>query len=212
MEILNPLAEHYAEQFTTPDDDLLKEVAAFTVQTHPKAHMLSGVVQGRLLKLLVHMINPQNILEIGTFTGYSALCMAKALRADGEIHTIELRAEDAASAEKFFNKSGIKEKIHLYVGNALEIIPRLQKEWDLVFIDADKVSYTAYYDLVIDRVRKGGYILADNVLFHGQVLNEKKEGKNAKAIHAFNEYVKNDSRVECVLLTVRDGLLLIRKK
>ncbi|MGN6438771.1 MAG: O-methyltransferase [Agriterribacter sp.] len=212
MEILNPLAEQYAEQFTTPDDDLLKEVAEFTTQTHAKAHMLSGVVQGRLLEMLVRMINPVMVLEIGTFTGYSALCLAKGLQAGGEVHTIELREEDAAAARNFFNKSSVKDKIHLHVGNAVEIIPTLQKEWDLVFIDADKVGYTRYYDLVINNLKKGGYILADNVLFHGQVLSDNKEGKNAKAIHAFNEYVKNDSRVDCVLLTVRDGLLLIRKK
>ncbi|MBX2925871.1 MAG: class I SAM-dependent methyltransferase [Chitinophagaceae bacterium] len=212
MEILNPLAEQYAEQFTTPDDDLLQEVAAFTLHTHPKAHMLSGVVQGRVLEMLTRMINPVHVLEIGTFTGYSALCIARVLKPGADIHTIELRAEDAASAAGFFNKSGVKDKIHLHVGDAAGIIPGLQKAWDLVFIDADKVSYITYYDLVINSVKNGGYILADNVLFHGQVLTEKKEGKNAKAIQAFNEYIKNDSRVECVLLTIRDGLLLIRKK
>lgn len=209
---MNPLAEEYAKQFTTGDDDLLNDIATFTAQTHPKAHMLSGVVQGRFLEMLTRMMHAGKVLEIGTFTGYSALSIANGLPPGGVIHTIELREEDADSARLFFNKSRVKDKIHLHVGNALEIIPRLSEDWDLVFIDADKVNYIAYYDLVINKVKKGGYILADNVLFHGQVLVEKKEGKNAKAIHAFNEYVKNDSRVECVLLTIRDGLLLIRKK
>ncbi len=210
--VLHPLAEQYALQFTSAEDELLKEVAAFTTATHPKWHMLSGALQGKLLEMLTHMIQPVRVLEIGTFTGYSALCMAKALPVNGELHTIELREADAATAQGFFNKSAEKDKIHLHTGNAMEMIPVLEKQWDMVFLDADKVNYIAYYEMVLPLLRPGGYIIADNVLFHGQVLADEIKGKNAKAIHAFNEHIKQDDRVEQVMLTVRDGLLLIRKK
>jgi caffeoyl-CoA O-methyltransferase len=212
LEFLHPLADLYAELYTTPDDELLKAIAGYTNETHPKAHMLSGPVQGRLLEMISRMINPERILEIGTFTGYSALCLAKGLKENGMLYTIEMRAEDAEKAAGFFNKSALKDKINLLVGDAAIIIATLKEVWDIVFIDADKVSYTRYYEMVLPHVKPGGYIIADNVLFHGEVLAEKKEGKNAKAIHAFNEHIKHDSRVETVLLTVRDGLMLIRKK
>ncbi len=211
-EVLNPLAEEYALYFTSQEDALLKEVNAFTTATHPKWHMLSGAVQGKLLETLTYMIQPSKVLEIGTFTGYSALCMAKALPPGGELHTIELREADAIAAQSFFNKSAEKEKIHLHVGDAAELVPTLEGGWDLVFIDADKVNYIRYYEMVLPLMNIGGFIIADNVLFHGQVLDEDIKGKNAKAIHAFNEHIKQDNRVEQVLLTVRDGLLLIRKK
>lgn len=212
MDILNPLAQLYAEKFTTTEDELLKEIAAYTIENHPKSHMLSGQLQGKLLEMLSCMIKPRRILEIGTFTGYSALCLAKGLTEDGLLYTLELREEDALTAQRFFNKSAVKDKIHLQVGNAAELIPTLNEKWDLVFIDADKVNYTAYYEQVLPRLGKGGYIIADNVFFHGEVLEEELKGKNAKAIDAFNKHVKQDSRVECVLITVRDGLMLIRKK
>lgn len=205
-------AEQYAAAFTTVEDELLKEIAAYTIAHHPKSHMLSGAVQGKLLEMITRMINPEHVLEIGTFTGYSALCMAKALDTNGHLHTIEVREEDAATAAAFFNKSSVSNKIHLHVGNALDIIPELNLQWGLVFIDADKVNYITYYELVLPLLKPSAFIIADNVLFHGQVLTEPRQGKNAKAMHAFNEHIKNDSRVETVLLTVRDGLLLIRKK
>lgn len=212
MEFLHPLAEAYAARYTTNDDALLKEVADFTNEKHPKAHMLSGAVQGKLLEMLSRMIQPRRILEIGTFTGYSALCLAKGLTEDGLLYTIEIRVEDAETAQFFFNKSIVKDRIILQVGNAHEIIPALHEAWDIVFIDADKVSYIDYFNIVLPKVKSGGYIIADNVLFHGEVLEEEKKGKNAKAVHAFNEYIKQDERVASVLLTVRDGLLLVRKK
>lgn len=212
MEFLHPLAEVYAARYTTNDDALLKEVADFTNEKHPKAHMLSGAVQGKLLEMLSRMIQPRRILDIGTFTGYSALCLAKGLTEDGLLYTIEIRVEDAETAQFFFNKSIVKDRIILQVGNAHEIIPALHEAWDIVFIDADKVSYIDYFNIVLPKVKSGGYIIADNVLFHGEVLEEEKKGKNAKAVHAFNEYIKQDERVASVLLTVRDGLLLVRKK
>ena len=212
MDIINDLAQSYAERFSSPVDNLLQEVAVATAASHPLAHMLSGHVQGKFLELISCMLQPRRILEIGTFTGYSALCLAKGLLKDGEIHTIELREEEASVARANFSRSNEGHKIILHTGNALNIIPGLNESWDLVFIDADKVNYTAYYRLVLPLVRKGGWIIADNVLFHGEVLKEPVSGKNAKAIHAFNEYVQQDDSVEKVMLTIRDGLLLIRKK
>lgn len=212
MEPIDPKVQAYADQFTSPDDALLGEVAASTAATHAHAHMLSGHVQGRFLEMVSCLLQPSRILEIGTFTGYSALCLAKGLLKDGKIHTIEVREQDAYVAQANFNRSIAAGKIILHVGNALSIIPQLKETWDLVFIDADKVNYTQYYQLVLPMVRPGGVILADNVLFHGQVLAEPVSGKNAKAIQAFNEYVQQDASVDKVLLTIRDGLLMIRKK
>jgi len=212
VEILNVLAQVYSEQFTTGENDLLREIAAYTKENHAHAHMLSGQVQGKLLTMLSRIIRPSRILEIGTFTGYSALCLGEGLADEGILYTIELREEDASKALDFFNKSPMKDRIKLQVGNALEIIPALNEKWDLVFIDADKVNYIHYYEMVLPRLRPGGLIIADNVLFHGEVLEKRIEGKNAKAMHAFNEHVKKDNRVEQVLLTVRDGLMLIQKK
>jgi predicted O-methyltransferase YrrM len=151
-------------------------------------------------------------LEIGTFTGYSALCLAKGLRENGFLHTIELREEDATISQNYFAKSSQSEQIILHRGNALDIIPQLKEEWDLVFIDADKTNYINYYELTLQQLKKGGIILADNVLFHGDVLKETISGKNAIAINNFNEHVAKDDRVQQVILTVRDGLMMILKK
>lgn len=211
MEIVHSLANTYAEQFSSPEDPLLAEIAAHTYASHPHAQMLSGHVQGKL-EMISCLLQPRYILEIGTFTGYSALCFARGLTPDGELHTIELREADAATARGYFDRSDKSGQLFLHTGNALDIIPGLHKPWDLVFIDADKTGYIDYYKLVLPLVRPGGVILADNVLFHGEVLEQPVSGKNAKAIQAFNEYVQQDETVEKVLLTVRDGLLWIRKK
>jgi caffeoyl-CoA O-methyltransferase len=211
MELINPLVQQYAERYTTPDNPLLEEVFQYTITHHAHANMISGHVQGRFLEMVSCMLRPQRILEIGTFTGYSALCLAQGLPPGGKLHTIELRTDDAATAKGFFDRSPFKEHIILHIGNALEIVGGLDETWDLVFIDADKVSYTAYFNLIFPKVRQNGFILADNVLFHGQVLAEKVTGKNAVAIQAFNDYVRQRSDVECMFLTLRDGLLLIRK-
>lgn len=211
MDLINPLVEKYAERYTTPDDPLLNEVFQYTIAHHAYAHMISGLLQGRFLEMVSCLLRPQRILEIGTFTGYSALCLAKGLPPEGRLHTIELRKEDAAAAQTFFNRSPFKEHIILHIGNALDIIDQLNETWDLVFIDADKVSYMAYFNLVLPKVRKGGFILADNVLFHGEVLAEKVSGKNAVAIQAFNDFVQQRNDVEQMFLPLRDGLMLIRK-
>ena len=211
MELINNAAEQYAAKYTFAEDALLEELNVKTTQTHAHATMLSGHVQGSFLSLLSNILKPERILEIGTFTGYSALCLAKGLTQNGLLHTIELREEDAAFARSYFERSANKEKIILHVGDAKNIIPTLNETWDVVFIDADKTGYIDYYELILPAVKQNGVIIADNVLFHGQVLEPVLSGKNAKAITAFNEHVKNDTRVEQVLLTVRDGLLVIRK-
>ena len=211
MELINPLAEQYAQQFTTPTNELLRNIHLQSEQ-HRQAHMLSSEVQGSLLSFISQLIQPKYILEIGTFTGYSALCLCTGLQPGGELHTIELREGDAATASANFKLAQKENEIHLHIGNALDIIPTLNYQWDLVFIDADKTSYITYYKLALERLQDQGIIIADNVLFHGQVLEEKLINKSAKAIQAFNEYVAADERTEQVLLTVRDGLLFIKKK
>ena len=209
MELVDPRAQAYATQYSSALGPLLEEIEAYTAAHHPEAHMLSGPLQGRLLALTSHLLRPRRVLEIGTFMGYSALCLAEGLAEDGQLHTIELREEDADRAEGYFRRAN--RRIILHRGNALAIIPALDEVWDLVFIDADKVGYSEYYKLVLPRVRPGGLIIADNVLFHGQVLEERIEGKNARAIQAFNDLVAADEGVERVMLTIRDGLFFIRK-
>jgi caffeoyl-CoA O-methyltransferase len=211
MDIINPLAEKYIEQFTTAHDTLLQQIINETYATHAQAHMLSGHVQGKFLQMISLMLQPLKVLEIGTFTGFSALCLAAGLPKNGMLHTLELRQEDATVSQNNFNKSKYAQQIKLHVGNAKEIIPTLNETWDLIFIDADKPSYIDYYELTLPTLKNGGFILADNVLFHGQVLEENILGKNAIAMHAFNEHIKKDNRTEQVLLSIRDGISLIRK-
>jgi predicted O-methyltransferase YrrM len=211
MEILNPLTEQYCTDFSSSQNALLQEIEAHTNQHHGHAHMLSGKWQGKFLEMISIMIKPTKVLEIGSFTGFSALCLCKGLASDGHLHTIEIREEDAKTAQQFFEKSSVNSQITMYVGNAIDIIQQLDEEWDLIFIDADKVSYIDYYELTLPRLKTGGWILVDNVFFHGQVFSEIITGKNAKAIDAFNKHVASDSRVEQVMIPIRDGLTLIRK-
>jgi predicted O-methyltransferase YrrM len=212
MELVNSLAQAYAERYSSGLDPLLEEIAAYTAAHHPEAHMLSGPLQGKLLEMISQLLRPRRVLEVGTFMGYSALCLAAGLAGDGELHTIELREEDADRAAGYFRRSERGEQIILHRGNALAILPTLNEDWDLVFIDADKPGYIDYYQQVLPRLRSGGLIIADNVLFHGQVLEAEVTGKSAKAIQAFNEMVAADDRVEKVMVTMRDGLFFIRKK
>ena len=211
MELVNQKAETYSKEYTSPLDAVSFENETTTLATHELSQMHSGHVQGKFLEMISRMIKPKKVLEIGTFTGFSALCLSKGLVEGGALHTIELREEDAATAASYFNKAGTEHQIKLHVGNAIDIIPQLNETWDLVFIDADKVNYIDYYELTLPFLNRDGWILADNVLFHGQVLENELKGKNAKAIDAFNKHIAADKRVEQVMLTVRDGLMLIRK-
>lgn len=211
MDLILPLAEQYAGHYSSSEDPLLREINEYTLQHHPEYHMLSGHLQGKLLEMLSCMIRPRRILEIGTFTGYSALCLAKGLGDAGLLHTIEIREADAQIARSFFDRSEWSDCIISHTGNALDIIPELAETWDLVFIDADKPAYIQYFNLVFPHLRKNGFIFADNIFFHGQVLEEKVTGKSAKGIQAFNEFIRNRTDIDKMVLTVRDGLFLIRK-
>ncbi len=211
MEIINSRIQSYAEFLSTPEDELLKEVSNYTKENHAESQMLSGHLQGKLLEMISCMIRPRRILEVGTFTGYSGLCLARGLSADGLLHTIELRENDAAIAKSFFNRSVFSNRIILHTGNALDIIPFLNESWDLVFIDADKVSYIEYFNIVMPQVRQNGFILADNIFFHGDVLAETIKGKSARAIHEFNDFIRNRNDIDKMVVTLRDGLYLIRK-
>ncbi|HEX4958346.1 MAG TPA: O-methyltransferase [Lacibacter sp.] len=212
MELIHPLAEGYASHYSTAEDAVLKQIADETKAAHAQPHMLSGHLQGQFLEIISKLLQPQRILEIGTMVGYSTICLAKGLATGGKLHTIELREQDAAIARANFEKAGLQHCIELHTGNAAAIIPQLQETWDLVFLDADKTGYETYYRLVKPRLKSGGLILADNVLFHGEVLKEERKGKNAAAVQAFNELVAADDEVEKVMVTMRDGLFLIRKK
>ena len=211
MELVNPLAEAYAGKISSPEDQLLKEINDFTTNHHADPQMLSGHLQGKVLEMISCMIRPRRILEVGTFTGYSALCLAKGLTDDGQLHTLELREADAIKARSYFDQSSYANQIIIHTGNALETIPKLDEEWDLVFIDADKPAYIQYFNLILPRLRKNGFILADNIFFHGQALEADPKNKSAKGIQAFNEFISGRNDIEKVVLTVRDGLFLIRK-
>ena len=211
MKIIDPTVQEYAEKFSSEEADLLKEIAAFTNANHPEHHMLSGHLQGKFLEMASCMIRPARILEIGTFTGYSALCLAKGLTDDGVLHTIELREKDAATAKHFFDRSPYAGKITLHIGNAKEIIPSINESFDLVFIDADKTGYMEYFNLVFSKVRKNGFIFADNIFFSGEAIMPVPKGKNAKAISSFNQFISERTDIDKMVLTLRDGLYLIRK-
>lgn len=205
--------EKYSEEHSSDQSDVLNELFR---ETHLKVmhpRMLSGKQQGRFLSMLSHMIRPKAVMEIGTYTGYSAICLAEGLPNGGEIHTIELDPELEQIASKYFKKAGLDQQIIQYFGDASNIIPELDLLFDLVFIDADKENYSMYFCLVFDLVRPGGYILVDNVLWSGKVIETVKKGdKDTAGIIEFNTLVQNDDRVENVLLPLRDGLMLIRKK
>jgi len=214
MEFLDADLEKYIEAHTETENELLHKVNRETHTEVLKPRMLSGHLQGRVLSMLSHMIQPENILEIGTYTGYSAICMAEGLRENGQLLTLDVNEELAERAKEYFDSSDYSDKIEMKIGKALEIIPTLNKTWDMVFIDADKANYLNYYKLCIDNVRKGGYILVDNVLWSGKVLekNRKKLDKDTESILEFNEFVHQDDRVQNVLFPIRDGLMILRKK
>jgi len=213
MDFLDPEIEHYALEHTEEESTLLNDLNRQTHFNILQPRMLSGHLQGRILSLLSQSIQPKVILEIGTYTGYSALCMAEGLQNDGVLYTIDINKELAPFAQQYFNKSAYKNLIKMMVGNALDIIPDLNFNWDLVFIDADKENYSNYFDSVIQRVNKGGMIIADNVLWSGKVTRPTSENDiETKALKTFNEKVHSDSRVNNVLMPVRDGMMIMIKK
>jgi caffeoyl-CoA O-methyltransferase len=212
MTMIDPRLEEYTEGHTSPESSLLYELRRKTYLHTPYPRMISGPVQGRFLQMISRMISPCCILEIGTFTGYSAICLAQGLAGEGKLHTIEADGAYADIALEYFRRAGLEKRILLHAGNALEIIPQLDETFDLVFIDADKEHYLDYYNLVFDKVRKGGIILADNTLWDGRVLEgEKAKDPETAGIIRFNEEIQGDPRVENVLLSLRDGLTVIRK-
>lgn len=204
-----PLRE-YAERHTTAESAILKQINRETHAHVLMPRMLSGHLQGRVLAMISQMIRPEKILEIGTYTGYSAICLAEGLRPGGKVITLDINEELEDAVRKSFRNAGIENSVDYRIGNAVDIIPALADTFDLVFIDADKENYSRYFDLVLDKVRPGGFILADNVLWSGKVLEEKPD-KDTRAIVAFNHKVHEDPRVENVLLPIRDGIMLIRK-
>ena len=213
MDFLDSVIEQYALEHSEVESTLLNELNR---QTHIKViqpRMLCGHLQGRILSLLSQSIRPKTILEIGTYTGYSALCMAEGLQKNGQLYTIDNNKEIAPFANKYFNKSSYKNLIKMIVGNALDVIPDLNLKWDLVFIDADKENYSNYFDAIIENVNQGGMIIADNVLWSGKVTKPtSKNDVETQALKSFNEKVHSDSRVSNVLMPVRDGMMIMIKK
>jgi predicted O-methyltransferase YrrM len=211
MDFLPPQINEYVERYTRDEGEVLK---ALDRETHVKVlmpQMLSGHLQGQVLRMFSYMIKPKNILEIGTYTGYSGICLAEGLQEGGKLYTIDINEELEEMVKRYFEKSGLKDRIDFRIGDALDIIPKLDVTFDMVYIDADKVNYSNYYDLVWDKVRPGGFIIADNVLWSGKVLEEKVD-EDTKALKDFTRKVHTDPRAENVLFPVRDGLMVIRKK
>lgn len=212
MDVIPAAVNAFAENYTSPENDVLHRLHRETYLKVEQPHMLSGHLQGQYLSMVSHMVQPRRILEIGTYTGYSAICLAQGLTADGLLYTLDINEEREELCRRYFKEAGLENKIQLRIGKAADIIPQLQETFDLVFIDADKQGYANYLDLVWEKLRPGGFILADNVLYHGEVLqDESQQSANAKAMIAFCGKVKADTRAEQVLLTIRDGLLMIRK-
>ena len=209
-EIRNELTE-YADAHTSGESDVLRELREHCYAHYEDSAMLSGFYQGRVLSMLSHMIQPQVVLEIGTYLGYSALCLAEGLVDGGKVITLDIQEDTNTVARSYVEKTEYKDKIEFILAPAVNIIPNLAETFDLVFIDADKPNYSNYYNLVFDKLRPGGFIIADNVLWSGRVLDEEKD-ENTQALSEFNELVLADERVENVLLPIRDGLMIIRKK
>jgi predicted O-methyltransferase YrrM len=202
----------YLINHTSPEENYLVELDRETHQKALRSRMLSGHLQGQILRMISYMIRPKCILEIGTFTGYSALCLAKGLADGGTLHTIEIDDELELFAKKYFLKSGMGDRIIQHIGDARQMIPTISQKFDLVFIDADKREYVEYYHLVFDKIPVGGFILADNVLWDGKVVDpEAAIEEQTRGILEFNDLIQNDSRVQNVILPVRAGIMLIQK-
>ncbi|MEN2284166.1 O-methyltransferase [Algoriphagus sp. SE2] len=213
MEFISSELSLYCDNHTSDEDPLLKKITRETQLKVLKPRMLSGQLQGKMLEILTKMINPKLILEIGTYTGYSAICMARGLSKSGKLITIDINDELETMVRGFFKESGLQEQIDYRLGNALDILPELEGPFDMVFIDADKINNEKYFDLLIDKMTTGSVLMVDNVLWSGKVLSEsdQKIDKDTKAIIDFNAKINNDPRVENVLLPVRDGIMIARK-
>ena len=213
MNFLPEAIDNYVVNHSENEPELLKQLSRETHQKILQPRMLSGHYQGRVLSMISKLINPKYILEIGTYTGYSALCLAEGMQKDGELHTIDHNEELYDFQRKYFDKSGYGKQIHQHLGNALDIISNLNISFDFVFIDADKENYVNYFHHIIDKLNSGGLILADNVLWSGKVI-EKVDDKDidTKGVIAFNNLIKNDHRIETLILPIRDGLSISRKK
>jgi caffeoyl-CoA O-methyltransferase len=211
MDFIPEELQKYVAVHTSPESELLKEIARDTHAKILMPRMLSGHVQGRFLSMISQMVRPEKILEVGTYTGYSAVCLAEGLSSDGLLITLDKNEELEDRVRTYFAKAGLQGKIEYRVGDAATIIPLLKHTFDLVFIDADKENYSTYYDLIFDKVRPGGFILADNVLWSGKVVKAKPD-KDTRALIEFNQKVRNDARVDCMLLPLRDGIMMIRKR
>ena len=212
MELLSDELTNYLDRHCDPEDELLKHINR---ETHLKVlmpRMLSGHYQGRLLSMLSKMIRPERILEIGTYTGYATLCLAEGLTQTGQIHTIDINSELEDMVRSNFSKSPHNPKINYHIGEALQVIPDLNEVFDLVFIDADKKNNANYYNLIFDKIRPGGLIIVDNVLWSGKVLETENQDKDTHAITQFNSMINSDPRVEKLILPVRDGLFMVLKK
>jgi caffeoyl-CoA O-methyltransferase len=211
MNLVSPEIEKYIEAHTTGESDVLQQLNRKTQTDVLMPQMLSGKVQGQFLKFISQMVQPERVLEIGTFTGYAAICLAEGLTENGKLFTIDINEELEAIVKTHVEKAGLQNKIIQIIGNAAQEIEQLNETFDLVFIDADKQNYGLYFDLVIDKVRTGGIILADNVLWSGKIINEQKD-KDTQKLAEFNDKVQQDNRVENVIVSIRDGIMMIRKK
>lgn len=213
MQLLSVAIENYVQEHSTLETPLLNELRRETYLKVLMPHMVSGPVQGSVLAMLVRMIRPQRILEIGTFTGYSAIWMASAMPSGGKLITLDINEELSEMVQKYIHRSELQDIIEPKIGNALEIIPTLEETFELVFIDADKANYPHYYELALGKLRSGGFIIADNVLWHGKVVDsDKKVDAKTQVLKDFNAFIQQDSRVENVLLPIRDGLMVAQKK
>lgn len=209
MDFLEQDIINYCKEFSSEEDNILAELARETKYKILMPRMMSGHLVGTFLEFISKIKQPQHILEIGTYTGYSAICLAKGLKKSGSLHTIEINPELKKIASKYFQKAKLAEKIHLHIGNGLDIIPTLNLKFDIVFIDADKKNYCSYYELALKKINRGGYIVIDNVLWSGKVISKAKENDfETREIQKLNTMIKNDTRVHNVLLPLRDGLML----
>jgi predicted O-methyltransferase YrrM len=209
---MNKKLEQYIEENSTPEDPILEDLYRQTHIRFINPNMASGHLQGKFLEFISYMVRPETILEIGTFTGYSAICLARGLKQGGKLYTIELNDELASFSNSYFHSAGLESKITQLTGKAQDIIPRLDLMFDLVFIDADKREYIEYYRLIIDKVKPGGFILADNVMWGGQVIEKNTADPQARGIIAFNEMIRKETIIEDVIIPLCDGLMLIHKK